>query len=103
MKVLESIICKTINVRVRVRHARRPLAACIPSHPIYPTPYIIGGWVVGVWGARGLCGWDMIVFTENFLHDFLCILDYCLGEVLMRCGHIMVVMRIGTQPSNHLQ
>lgn len=31
---LELIICKTINVCVRVRHARRPLAACIPPHPI---------------------------------------------------------------------
>lgn len=30
---LESIICKTKNVRVRT-YARRPLAACIPPHPI---------------------------------------------------------------------
>jgi hypothetical protein len=30
---LESIICKT-KTCVRVRHARRPLAACIPPHPI---------------------------------------------------------------------
>ena len=31
---LESIICKTKNACVRVRYARRPLAACIPPHPI---------------------------------------------------------------------
>ena len=31
---LESIICKTNNVRAPVRVARRPLAACIPPHPI---------------------------------------------------------------------
>lgn len=31
---LKSIICKTKNTCVRVRYARRPLAACIPPHPI---------------------------------------------------------------------
>ena len=35
---LESIICKTKNVRAHVRVARRPLAACIPPHPIL-SPY----------------------------------------------------------------
>ena len=49
---LESIICKTINVRVRVRHARRPQAR-IPSR-LSVFIYVINT----VIGESGLCGWE---------------------------------------------
>ena len=45
---LESIICKTINVRVRASRAS-PAGRLHPDHT--PSPYFIGGGGVGVRGA----------------------------------------------------
>ena len=45
----------------------------------------------------------MSFFSENLIDNGLGILDYGLGEVLVRCHHVVIVMRIGAQTSNDLQ